>query len=125
MKANTLALLIFTTIVMGSVACIGGPHSAIQITPLSNEERAEKLSDKAYSLLDSGDYQQAIQMYTQAIDLSPDYYRYLARGSAYSKLGNYTQACKDFRSSGNALMKNDKISDHNLAILKENIRACS
>jgi tetratricopeptide (TPR) repeat protein len=44
-----------------------------------------------------GDAQQAINLYTQALQIDPDYsLAYLNRGAAYNNLGNFTGAIADF-----------------------------
>ena len=53
--------------------------------------------DRAKSLSDAGQYQQAIVVYSRSINLLPnDADSYLGRGYAYEKLGEYQKALSDY-----------------------------
>lgn len=57
---------------------------------------AEEFKDKGNSCFQSGDIQQAISFYTQAIELDPDNYVYYSnRSAAYMKADSKSKALKD------------------------------
>ncbi|MBK3516531.1 tetratricopeptide repeat protein [Carboxylicivirga marina] len=59
--------------------------------------KAENLYDKAEALSQKGQYNQAIELYNQAILINPAYPKYYnSRGIAYYRLQNYYRAIGDF-----------------------------
>jgi len=63
----------------------------------SNKEEADKLNQQGLSELKSGKHQEAAELFTNAINLSPnDAEGYINRGRAYLKLGKTNEAMADF-----------------------------
>ena len=58
---------------------------------------ASRLYQQAHSEYQSGNYPKAIEHYTQAIDVKPDYAEaYFGRGNAYDDLKDYRKAIADY-----------------------------
>jgi len=62
---------------------------------------AEQYNNEALALYDSGEYEQAIELYDKAIELEPKGIEdaevcYFNRGRAYHKLGDYQKAIGDY-----------------------------
>lgn len=55
--------------------------------------------EKGEVLYTSGSYQEAINSYTNAINLSPNYKAYFNRGIVYNKLGNRKQTVSDLKAA--------------------------
>lgn len=55
--------------------------------------------EKGEVLYTSGSYQEAINSYTNAINLSPNYKAYFNRGVVYNKLGNRKQTVSDLKAA--------------------------
>ena len=63
-------------------------------------QTSEEYFDKGYDYDKEGEYQLAIDNYTKAIRIDPDYaIAYLFRGNAYHALGNYEDAISDYTMS--------------------------
>ena len=63
-------------------------------------QTAEDYFNKAYDYAENEQYQLAIDNYTSALRINPDYAEaYYNRGSAYNDLGNYTAAIADYTSA--------------------------
>ena len=66
------------------------------------DKRVNRLSaiewlEKGLALMESGKYQDAIEAYSEAIELNPNYVKaYNNRGVAYRNLGEYQQAMRDY-----------------------------
>ena len=59
--------------------------------------QAQQVFDEAQKFYDSGEYQKAIDSYTEAIRFDPEYEKaYYNRGDAYYDLGQYEKAVKEF-----------------------------
>ena len=59
--------------------------------------QAKRHYNQGVSLYDSGEYQKAIDEFSQTIELDPKYvWAYNNRGSSYHKLGEYERAIEDF-----------------------------
>ena len=58
---------------------------------------SEKFKKSGITLMEKGNYQQAINMFNKSVELNPlDHAAYNTRGEVYSKLNNYKQAMEDF-----------------------------
>lgn len=58
----------------------------------------------------AGNYQDAVEQFTRAIDLQPDYDKaYLARADAYEKLGMISEAAQDFDRAATFLDKDQEV----------------
>lgn len=62
-------------------------------------ETAAELFRKAYELQMSGEYQQAIELYTKSIEAFPTAEAYTFRGWTYSFLGDYERAIAECRAA--------------------------
>ena len=63
-------------------------------------QNAEDYYNKAYDYAENEQYQLAIDNYTSAIKIDPDYaLAYFNRGNAYDELENYTAAIADYTSA--------------------------
>jgi tetratricopeptide (TPR) repeat protein len=154
MKPKPLTLLILTAIVMASVACgrdgliitpietaTPPPEVAPEVAPAislesiqEQKQTAELLSEKGKALVDTGNYEQAVQVLTQAIELWPDYIMYWYRALAHSGLGksiwtsDVAQAVYHFnecvRDNNSALLSKHEMTDDNLNKLLNNNDNC-
>jgi len=84
------------------------------------QQTALLLSNKADALLETGNDSEAIKVYTQAIELWPDYHMYWHRGIAYIKSGNFPAGCKDYQTALNT----PGLTDEQKKILKDNLIGC-
>ena len=75
-------------------------YSSNKSSDLKNQEIIQEVVqkiDKATELYVEGDYDGAIKLYSEAIELNPKYYKaYNDRGEAYQKLGKYKLAIDDY-----------------------------
>ena len=63
----------------------------------ANELSATDWFEKGLALMESGKYQDAIEAYSKAIELNPEYaWAYCNRGIAYRNLEDYRQAIRDY-----------------------------
>ncbi|MDR0473388.1 MAG: tetratricopeptide repeat protein [Treponema sp.] len=99
---------------------------ALQINPNSAEakqniERIRQLQEqvqRAQALFDSGNYNQAIYGFTEAIRLNPyDAYLYNSRGVAYERIGNYVRARADYEAALQ-IKPDSKLIKDNLDLLR-------
>lgn len=65
------------------------------MSPADRRQSAAEFFQKAYELQVSGDFQQAIELYSRSIELFPTAEAYTFRGWAYSFLGDYDRAIAD------------------------------
>lgn len=64
---------------------------------LENIMASEKFKKSGITLMEKGNYQQAINMFNKSVELNTlDHAAYNTRGEVYSKLNNYKQAMEDF-----------------------------
>ncbi|NEU59237.1 tetratricopeptide repeat protein [Halorussus sp. MSC15.2] len=107
------------------------PVESVDEETLSDDEipaelRSVGLRMKADNLHYEGDYEQAVDLYTQAIELDPaDQFSYLNRGSVRIRLGEYDGAATDlkkaleyFEESGD--IENEATSRSNLGVVASN-----
>lgn len=81
-----LIVMLIAALAMSVVGC-GGPE----------EGTAEWYLDRGNELAEEGRYEEAIEEYTKAIEIDPDYAAaYNNRGYAYDELGEYQQAIDDY-----------------------------
>lgn len=64
----------------------------------SDADPWENLHAKGYAARKKENYNQAVELYSKALELKPDYFKALFnRGFAYDKLGEYDMAIKDYQ----------------------------
>lgn len=64
----------------------------------SESDPWENLHAKGYAARKKENYNQAVELYSKALELKPDYFKALFnRGFAYDKLGEYDMAIKDYQ----------------------------
>ena len=88
--------------------------AALLLSSLPSQAQNPKRNFKAgedFSL--AGNYQDAVEQFTRAIDLQPDYDKaYLARADAYEKLGMIREAAADYDRAATFLDKKEEVFFH-------------
>jgi len=93
---KNLALLIFVALILSSLN-----------TQAQNPKRFFKVGE---DFMLAGNYQDAVEQFTRAIDLQPDYDKaYLARADAFEKLGMIREAAEDYDRAATFLDKDQEV----------------
>ncbi len=93
---KNLALLIFVALILSSLN-----------TQAQNPKRFFKVGE---DFMLAGNYQDAVEQFTRAIDLQPDYDKaYLARAEAFEKQGMIREAAQDFDRAATFLDKDQEV----------------
>jgi tetratricopeptide (TPR) repeat protein len=85
--------------------------AALMLTNLNTQAQNPKRFFKAgEDFILAGNYQDAVEQLTKAIDLQPDYDKaYLARADAYEKLGMIREAAEDYDRAATFLDKKEEV----------------
>jgi tetratricopeptide (TPR) repeat protein len=91
-------LLIYVVLISSSIYASEGPSIKEINNPRNTEiKSAEYYFDQGLSYSDSGNYDQAIFYYGQAIKINPEYAMvYNNRGNVFYRMGDYEKAITDY-----------------------------
>ncbi|KPK87636.1 MAG: hypothetical protein AMS27_01895 [Bacteroides sp. SM23_62_1] len=97
MKTSKILLLIFITFLPAGIFC----------------QNAKKYFKTGEDFVEVANYNDAIEQFTKAIDLEPDYAdAYMARANAYEMIGKYEESAADYDRAATFLSKNTDVFYH-------------